>query len=115
MFLEFIVLFLFSIISLFLIVNAHIKVRGAFKSVDPTELVSLDLLSLVLKNSNAYNFLPTGAKIHRIVQHQIEAGLNFKNPADAVVKEAAETNSTDAHRTLQHEFDAESIEPGACE
>lgn len=114
MFFEFIVLFSFVLISTFLLVNTHLKVKRDFKPINPTEQVSLGLM---LENSNAYNFIPTSAKNRRIdfAQQQGIAGSNLNISADAAVKEASKSYCIDAHRTPQHEFDVESVDPGARE
>lgn len=74
-------------------------------------------MNLLWKNSNAYNLLRSGAKIRRIdfTQQQGVAGSNSEISADAAVKRASKSYCIDAHRTPQHEFDVESVDPGACE
>lgn len=115
MFFKFIVSFLIIFISTdFLCANAQLTAKGGFKPVDSSRFASLEL---ALQNSNAYDFLPAGAKIRQIksAQQQVVAGINFKFTTDVVVNEQSTEYCIEAHRTLQQVFYIKSAKPGPCE
>lgn len=116
MFFKFIVSFLIILISInFLCANAQLTAKGGgFKPVNSSRFASLEL---ELQNSNAYDFLPAGAKIRQIksAQQQVVAGINFKFTTDVVVNEQSTEYCIEAHRTLQQVFNIKSAKPGPCE
>lgn len=113
MFCQLIISLLFVLISTFLAVDAQIAEGGGFNAVKKRGFP--DLFS-ELDNSNAYEFLPTGAIIQRIksAQFQVVAGTNFKINADILVNGAIKPYCFKAFRSRQRDFSIENAQAGVC-